>query len=192
MTVFTHLGVRWSARKTVAGLLVLLTTVTELVLPVGNLSVRVFTQVVKTLTRVVVLTSTSPGPETSDEKLATVFMLRKTSGGQMLQWMLKQRQPSIEFLLQTLTLRLAITGTPLTTTLKLTGISSTGLNPRPTVRQRKKYFMVTTTRHPQLFLRRKSRVNFALRMNPDMSLLRNDDERKLNTSSLESHEYAVS
>lgn len=81
MTVFTRPGVSPDERKTVAGLLVLLTTLTVFVRPGLNLTSRVTTHVLKTLNRVVVLTSTNPGPETSVEKLATVLTFRKTSGG---------------------------------------------------------------------------------------------------------------
>lgn len=187
VTVFTKPGVNPEERKTVAGLLVLLTTLTVLVRPGLNFTRRVTTHVLKTLNRVVVLTNTSPGPETNVEKLATVLTLRKTNGGHYLEAIFRQRTPSIEFRLQTFIRNFVLpNGTPLTRTLNLTGTRSTGLNLHPTVRKTNNRLIRTTTRRfgavPQIFAqarnnlkplfknRRKSlRVAFVVRNNIDFN-----------------------
>lgn len=146
VTVFTRPGVSPDERKTVAGLLVLLTTLTVLVRTGLKFTVNVTTHVLKTLNRVVVLTNTSPGPETNVEKLATVLTFKKTSGGHYLEAIFRHKTPRIEFLLQTLIPSLVLTpkGTPLTKTLKLTGTSNTGLNLPVMVRHTKNKFTRTT------------------------------------------------
>lgn len=135
VTVFTRPGSNPSSRKTVAGLLVLFTTVTLVVRPGLNFRVRVTTQVLKTLNRVVVFTRTSPGPETNVEKLATVLTFRKMSGGHYFRSIFRQKTPRMEPLLHSFTLSLVLVwkGTPFRTTFSLTGIRRSGLKLPPTV-----------------------------------------------------------
>ncbi len=81
VTVFTRPGESPDERKTVAGLLVLLTTVTLVVRPGLKFNVKVTTQVLKTLNRVVVFINNNPGPVTKVEKLATVLTFKNIKGG---------------------------------------------------------------------------------------------------------------
>lgn len=82
--VFSRRGVSPTARKTEAGLLVLLTTLTEVVLPGPKFTNRVTKNAVVMFIRVVVFRSRACGVVSSGLKLARVFMFRKTTGGKTL------------------------------------------------------------------------------------------------------------
>ncbi len=108
VTVFSRRGVSPEARKTVAGLLVLLTTLTEVVLRRAKVKLGIFSRptvcvlkkAVKTLSRVVVFSKKSPGPDSNGLKLATVLTFRKTRGGQTFSPMFRQRHYSRLFRLK--------------------------------------------------------------------------------------------
>lgn len=84
VTGFSKRGVSPTAAKTVAGLLVLLTTFNEVVLPGANFTKTVISNIAKTFNRVVVLKTESCRPCNTGLKLAKVFIFTKTTGGRKL------------------------------------------------------------------------------------------------------------
>lgn len=118
------LGVSPPDMQTDAGLLTVLTTLTEVVRPRSNLSIRVRTRARKTLNRLVVLSSITCGPLSRGLKLATVLTFMKTSSGNSLPVMFTPHSMASVFL----GLISGDRGTPVSIVLVLTGTSSSGLH----------------------------------------------------------------
>lgn len=132
-TVLRHREPSAPVMKTVAGLLVVLTIVTEVVLPrLKKKFVR--NRAKKTLNRVVVLKSTSYGPLSSGLKLTTVLTLTKSSSGNSLPdtFVLNNVETGFIALFRATVFE---RGRPIRTVLKFTGSSRSGLTPPMTVRQ---------------------------------------------------------